>query len=97
MDQTFVNICTKGKYYYPANEHYNNEGIVNCDRCRKTNLTDCFGYEDKDLCMQCHAIINISIGRDEDEGMCTLMEQEIFNNEDSDETLTFMEQEFFNK
>ena len=49
----FVDIATKGSYYYPASKHYNVLTRVQCDRCRQTNLPACIGYQNADLCLKC--------------------------------------------
>jgi hypothetical protein len=50
----FENIAKLGKYYFPASSHYNNENaIVTCDRCKRTNLSASFGLDGEDLCLTC--------------------------------------------
>jgi len=75
-------IISKGKYYYPAGLHYDNNGTnVVCDRCQRTYLKCCVGYGNADLCMNCVQIlvdtINPYVPR-EDEDMMTFMEQDMF-------------------
>lgn len=49
-----IQILKNGTYYNPASKHYNgNSTNVVCDRCRKTGLDMCIGYETYDLCLQC--------------------------------------------
>lgn len=52
-DSKFEEILKYGTYYYPANKHYSGKGSVGCDRCKKTKLTSCIGYEQMDLCLIC--------------------------------------------
>lgn len=58
-DSILKQVATKGKYYCPASKHYPNipNCIVKCDRCNKQSLNVCIGYNDKDLCMKCVAMI----------------------------------------
>lgn len=53
MKNNLMDVFNNGKYYNPANAHYNYSGIVNCDRCNTSNIKVCIGYNDLDLCMQC--------------------------------------------
>ena len=56
LDERIKNILEKGKFYNPALSHYESIPDVKtvfCDRCNKSNLTVCIGYEDCDLCMLC--------------------------------------------
>lgn len=53
MDLFLINTYNLGKYYNPANAHYNYHGQVNCDRCKMTNIKVCIGYSNFDLCMRC--------------------------------------------
>jgi hypothetical protein len=52
----FSEIVNNGTYYCPALKHYPNipNAKINCDRCKKTNLDDCYGYLEQDLCMNCY-------------------------------------------
>lgn len=54
------NIYRYGKYYNPAKSHYpyNQNSIVNCDKCNKSNLPVCIGWNDLDLCLGCVDIIS---------------------------------------
>lgn len=59
LDFEFARVCDKGTYFYPAYEHYGRKTNVGCDRCKKSNLTECIGYGDKlDLCLSCVTAIN---------------------------------------
>ena len=57
----FNEVFYKGTYFNPANKHYNENGIVQCDMCKTANLLACISYEKTDLCMNCIAKINNSI------------------------------------
>lgn len=48
-----MEIAKKGMYFCPAYKHYGQMTNVVCDRCNKTNLKACIGYNDKDLCLKC--------------------------------------------
>ena len=55
-DAQIKNTFEKGKYYNPALSHYASEvgeKRIFCDRCNRSNLLDCIGYENSDLCMTC--------------------------------------------
>lgn len=52
-----LNICKYGTYYNPATKHYNTNATVVCDRCFRSNLDSCIGWQTYDLCLLCvHAI-----------------------------------------
>ena len=54
-----IQILKNGTYYNPASKHYNfNSTNVVCDRCRKTGLDMCIGFESYDLCLQCVQDVN---------------------------------------
>jgi len=50
---TMHNICQYGTYYNPAHNHYGRQVDVVCDRCHKTGLGVCIGWQTYDLCLQC--------------------------------------------
>ena len=52
IDPMIKNTFKNGKYYNPANLHYNS-GIVNCDYCKAKDISQCIGLGDVDLCMKC--------------------------------------------
>lgn len=57
MNQSrFVDCILYGKYYYPASSHYNNDSIIQCDRCFRSNLHSCIGFENLDICLSCAQI-----------------------------------------
>lgn len=49
----FENVVRYGYFYYPAHKHYGKFVSVRCDRCNKTDLTSCIGYDKMDLCLPC--------------------------------------------
>jgi len=50
----FEQIIKNGNFYFPAWTHYNkSDANVTCDRCRRTNLKCCIGYNNYDLCLDC--------------------------------------------
>lgn len=53
INHSSLTAFKNGTYYNPANKHYNNAGIVQCDMCNKQSLQECIGYENVDLCMEC--------------------------------------------
>lgn len=53
MDTKILKTFEIGIYYNPANSHYGGKGQVNCDRCMRTNIPVCIGFEDTDLCFRC--------------------------------------------
>lgn len=49
-----VAILERGQFYFPAGMHYGNpDGGVNCDRCRRTGLKACIGFDRFDYCLPC--------------------------------------------
>jgi hypothetical protein len=46
-------VLNKGKFYYPASTHYNNECTVVCDMCNKKNISACIGHGESDICLLC--------------------------------------------
>jgi hypothetical protein len=47
-------ILERGQFYFPAGMHYGNpDGGVNCDRCRRTALKACIGFDRYDYCLPC--------------------------------------------
>lgn len=51
-------ILTRGTFYFPAWKHYGSpETSVKCDRCERTDLLTCVGYERSDLCLPCVEIV----------------------------------------
>ena len=51
--QSFASTYYFGTFYQPANLHYSGSGSVNCDKCQRTNLKSCIGYQNYDLCLEC--------------------------------------------
>lgn len=50
---SLLNVAVNGKYYNPAHNHYGYETDVTCDSCRRSNLNQCIGFNDYDLCLTC--------------------------------------------
>ena len=51
IQQVYECIVKYGKYYNPASKHYQNvtsNPNVQCDRCKRTNLSVCIGWEKHD-------------------------------------------------
>ena len=47
-------ILERGVFYYPAGLHYGNpDAPVTCDRCRRTGIPACIGFERYDYCVTC--------------------------------------------
>lgn len=57
-EELYKQIHKNGEYYNPANNHYNNDNGVECDRCKKTELDTCIGWQENDLCMKCISAID---------------------------------------
>lgn len=85
----FEEIVVNGKYYYPANSHYNNDVTVICDRCYKSDLVSSIGYNNLDLCLKCADIVSGLIKRKEQSN--EISQTPYYR----DEPLTFMEQNIF--
>jgi len=53
----FQKIIQNGILFNPAHTHYAKECNVMCDKCRKTNLTTCYGIPNYnyDICTTCYA------------------------------------------
>ena len=55
--------------------------IVQCDRCKKTNLLACINWKDNDLCLKCSYIVSKNLEapvKDRDYSDCTFMCQDTF-------------------
>lgn len=47
-------ILERGQFYCPAGKHYGNpDAAVTCDRCQRTNIPACVGFERFDYCLSC--------------------------------------------
>lgn len=57
--QAYEYTVKYGQYFYPASKHYPHQQspIVQCDRCNRTGLTSCIGWEECDLCLDCSTIV----------------------------------------
>lgn len=104
MDLNFINIAKNGEYYYPANKHYNSTGYVTCDRCAKTNICACIGYESYDLCLDCVLVVIKSsnsfqknIQTQPKKEYLSKMMQKMYRHEENlnDDRLTFMCQDMY--
>ena len=51
--ETLDKIVKNGTFYNPASKHYSYETDVKCDKCLKTGINICIGWENYDLCMSC--------------------------------------------
>ena len=49
----FEKVIKLGTFFYPASKHYDRNVSVRCDRCFKTDLLSCVGFEQLDLCLVC--------------------------------------------
>ncbi len=63
---TMIHILSNGQYYKPAYTHYGNDvnQIVECDRCFKSKLPECFGQGLYDLCLKCKDEIQSFVDQD---------------------------------
>lgn len=47
-------ILARGVFYHPAGLHYGNSaGSVTCDRCHRTDILACIGFDRYDYCLPC--------------------------------------------
>jgi hypothetical protein len=54
VSSPFLPILERGSFFYPAGLHYRNPAAtVICDRCRRSGIKSCVGYESQDLCLPC--------------------------------------------
>lgn len=61
----YAHILERGRFFYPAGLHYGNpDTVVICDRCRKSGIKTCIGYESQDLCLPCVEQVASSIRAD---------------------------------
>ena len=89
-----LQIFKNGIYYCPASKHYSSNESINivCDRCKRTNIDICIGYETYDLCLQCIQEINQQLKRQKEmEEVKTFMVQSQFR----PQTMTNMQQAQF--
>ena len=98
MDSTFITVCDKGTYFYPAYNHYGRTTRVRCDRCGKEDLNECIGYGDRlDLCLSCVTIINAQRFKKEPRCVTRMMQDQYFREpiQTIDDACTYMEQNQF--
>lgn len=104
--ENYHNIVKYGRYFNPAKAHYQNAECVVCDRCHKTDLSICIGYEDYDLCFSCVEEVKRIMDRSKNHMNMTLMAQNQFRQipltkmeqhqyTDDNSKLTFMMQDQF--
>lgn len=83
IDSIIMNIYKHGKYYNPAWSHYEHGALVSCDRCYRTQLITCLGWNQYDMCLKCadeiSSIINIKDSIPYNEYK-TKMQQDMFRN-----------------
>ena len=54
----FVAILERGTFYFPAGAHYGNpDAKVICDRCKRSGIPACIGFERSDLCLPCAEVV----------------------------------------
>ena len=66
MDRNATQSVYKyGTYYNPASRHYGDNLATNvsCDRCHRSHLDVCIGWQTFDLCLQCMTEINRMMNR----------------------------------
>jgi len=61
MIQLYIDIYRYGAYYNPAQNHYGQPVIVNCDKCLQSDLVACIGWGEHDLCLECAATIDTMV------------------------------------
>ncbi len=103
MDSIINKVYKYGQYYNPSQNHYKKDVNVVCDRCHKSNLKTCIGYDTYDLCMGCieslskmeYKSVDISDKMMHDkipyDGTATLMTQNMYR----DDNVTYMRQEMY--
>ncbi len=55
---SLLNVAKNGTYYNPAYKHYGYKTNVVCDRCSRSNLSQCIGLDNADLCLKCVEILS---------------------------------------
>ena len=94
---TYQKCCTAlilGQLYKPASSHYATAVTVECDRCQKSNLTECWGYgDDFDICLECVAAVKKEVAKKYAATKKPVVVSDDFN--DDDEKLSFMMQRQF--
>lgn len=85
--ETMMNIYNYGSYYNPAYRHYGDVTNVVCDRCRRSNLDICIGWQTYDLCLKCVSDLNDQKTK----------HTQFVTKQPLDEIVTFMEQSQFTK
>ena len=63
IDSILMNIYKHGKYYNPAWDHYGQGAIVSCDRCQRTQLKICLGWDKYDMCLKCAEEMSLLVSR----------------------------------
>ena len=68
-ESDFLQVCLLGKFYEPAYSHYvsgnvsNDNGskipTVTCNKCLRSNLESCYGYQNLDICVSCYQDIQL--------------------------------------
>jgi hypothetical protein len=88
-----LKIFKNGIYYSPSSRHYNkpNTNVV-CDRCHKTPLDICIGYEDYDMCLSCIQEISKQLKRQKEMEKFPTCVYDKFADRQSPETATYMQQ-----
>ena len=56
--ETMIKVYKCGTYHNPASQRYGPDANVVCDRCKKSKLDVCIGYQTYDLCLACIQEIN---------------------------------------
>jgi hypothetical protein len=84
ISSKFSEVVENGQFFFPAYSHYGTKTNVVCDRCKKTNLVSCIGYDTLDLCLSCAGTVtemlskNITNSIPPPIGSLTKMEQNTF-------------------
>ncbi len=54
----YTAILERGTFYFPAGAHYSNpDAKVICDRCKRSGIPACIGFERNDLCLPCAEVV----------------------------------------
>lgn len=92
VSSLYTPILERGRFFYPAGLHYGNPAAtVICDRCKRSGIKSCIGYESQDLCLPCveQVVSSISVLPTASSRPLTNMEQDMMR--------TFMMQSDFSR
>lgn len=54
----YTAILERGTFYFPAGAHYGNpDAKIICDRCKRSGIPACIGFERNDICLPCAELV----------------------------------------